>query len=158
MSETSVKTYEIGGKKYEQRELVLAECRLFRRELQGLELPAATDVMGWVKEVVAALEESDRLDRVLAILLTEQGGSRRDKDLAALAAELVATITPQQIARVITDFFVCNPVNSILDLLTGILESLSAVLNLTARQTLSRRLSSSLPTGTSPVATPSSGE
>lgn len=149
---SEVKTYEIGGKTYEQRELVYGQVRQLRRLVEGLELPAASEVIGWAKALVVALEETGKLDTALAILLTEAGADLKSKDLAALAAELEFGITPQQIAEVFTDFFTCNPTSSVLEMLAGILERLVECLTLTVEETTSRRLCSFSQMATFPAA------
>jgi hypothetical protein len=111
-----VKAYEIGGKTYEQRPLVLGQWRQLVGLLADVEIPPGNILQG----LITALEERGRLDKALAVVLTEQGKSPRDKDLDLAASELEFLITPQQIAGVIGDFFTCNPASSILNQLGGV--------------------------------------
>lgn len=133
---TEVKTYTIGDTLYEQRELVLGQWKQLRALLEGLEIPGGVSALGGL---LAALEESGRLERALAVLLTESGGRPQEKNLERTAAALEFAITPQQIAQVIEDFFTCNPAASILSQLGTIIVTLAALAQAAIREIGSRR-------------------
>lgn len=153
-SVSEVKSYNIGGRVFEQRELVLAQWRQLTALLEGVEIPAEGDM---VRALVAGLETHGRLDAALAVVLTERGSSPRDKDRAALARELEAQITPQHVAEVIQDFFTCNPVSSVLDRLSGMLGLLLIGLARAMVETGSKSFVSCSPAEIGAAATPSSG-
>lgn len=141
-------TYQIGGKTYLQKKLVLGQWRQLLELLKGLSLPQDFPV----REMVSVF--GDKLARALAIVLTEEGTLARDKDIAALAAELEFTVEPELILQVVEDFFVCNPIPSLLTGLSGIMGKISVKMGATGLQTSA----SSSPRETSPDGTPSSGD
>ena len=106
------KKYDIGEKVYIQRPLVLGQTRQLLAVLDGVTLPDNLDI----RSLIASLGKS--LPGALAVVLTEEGKSPKDKDLDALSAELEFSITLEQTAQVIEDFFSCNPLPSLLDKLT----------------------------------------
>jgi len=141
--------YEIGGKTYIQRKLVLGQIRQLMAILDGLKVDMGMSTL----DLVAAL--TDRLPRALAVVLTPEGVAPREKDIAKLAEEIEFEIDPETTLRVVEDFFDCNPVQ---DLALG-LRVLGAKLE--KRAGLSRgstSSSASSPTEISPAATPSSGD
>jgi hypothetical protein len=152
---SEVKSYEIGGKTYEQRELVLGQWRQLSALLSDLKMPA---VGSRLQTMIAALENAGRLERAIAVLLNEPGVQPRDKNLDALAAELEFSITPQQIAEVIDDFFTCNPVSSILSRLGMSLVKMVGALHAALQETGLTVPFVSSPAGISPAAITSSGE
>lgn len=155
MSEASVKTYEIGGKTYEQRELLLGQWRQISELFKDLELPAGGSRM---RQLIEGLERAGKLDRALAIVLVEVGGTPRDKDLDAIEREIPFALTPQQIAEIIDDFFTCNPVSSILSRLGAVLAKVVAIVTGAMREIGSKKSASLFQVETSQGETPSSGD
>ena len=141
------KKYDIGGKVYVQRPLVLGQTRQLLRVLDGLALPGNLEV----RSLIETLGES--LPAALAVVLTEEGKSPKDKDIEALAAELEFSITLEQTAQVIEDFFDCNPLPSLLDKLTKAAGNIGAGMKATAL----KNSASSSPAETSAAGTESSG-
>ena len=139
--------YEIGGKVYVQRTLVLGQVRQLTGLLQELRIePEKFDAAG----LLALLGE--RLPEALAIVLTEEGKSPRDKDLKALAEELEFSIDAETVVKVIEDFFSCNPAASLFDRLAGVVRKVNP-----QAATGSKTPASSSQAETSPAGTPSSG-
>jgi len=142
------KKYDIGGKSYVQKPLVLGQLRQLLAALKGVTIPTNVDSMGLVDAL------NDHLPAALAIVLIPEGFSPRDKDIEALAAEIEFAITPEQIFEVVEDFFVCNPLPSLLDRLGmaagKIMEQMTAGMG-------SMTSASSLPAETLPAGTESSG-
>jgi hypothetical protein len=104
------KKYEIGGKNYIQKPLVLGQIRQLLEVLKGVTIPANSDTLALVNAM------SDRLPAALAVVLIPEGlSSLRDKDLDALALEIAFAITPEQTLGVVEDFFDCNPLPSLLN-------------------------------------------
>ncbi|MCF6267634.1 MAG: hypothetical protein L3J57_13975 [Desulfuromusa sp.] len=120
MDKSTIKTYEIAGKTYEQRPLVFGQWQQLNRIIDGLEIPAALTP----RSLTGAF--ADRLDQILAVVLTEKDKSPRDKDLAQLAEHLAFEMSPEQVAEVVTDFFDCNPIHSVLNLVVGITEKITS--------------------------------
>lgn len=115
-------TYEIGGKTYIQRPLVLGQVRQLLDVLQGAVIPGNVDALGLVSVL------GDKLPLALAAVLTEEGQSPRGKDIPALAGELEFAISPEQAIAVIEDFFAGNPLVSFLERLAGMAEKISAMM------------------------------
>lgn len=137
------KKYDIGGKIYVQRPLVLGQTRQLLRLLGGLELPGNLEI----RSVIETLGES--LPAALAVVLTEEGKNPKDKDLEALASELEFEITLDQTAQVVEDFFGCNPLPSLLDKLTEAAGKIGAGMKAMPL----KNSASSLPAETLPVGT-----
>lgn len=103
------KKYEIGGRTFVQRTLVLGQWKQLLDLMKSVEIPVDAGA------VAVARSLGPNLPRVLAIVLTEDGKSIRDKDLGALSDELMDLITPAMVIDIVDDFFVCNPIPSMLD-------------------------------------------
>lgn len=141
-------TYEIGGKKYTQKKLVLGQLQQLLGLLPGLRF-GSTEPLA----VMAAL--GDKLPQALAVVLIPEGVALKDKDLPALAGEIAFAVEPETAMQVVEDFFTCTPVPSLLERLTAMADTIRAALN---RANGSGSSSSSSPEGTSSNATPSSGD
>lgn len=105
-------TYEINGKTYTQKKLVLGQVAALSALLGGVRLYAA-DAMG----LIAGLGEL--LPHALAIVLIPEGQHPADKDMAAMQRELYDTDLEMAI-KVVEDFFDCNPLPSLLERVTGL--------------------------------------
>jgi hypothetical protein len=141
------KKYAIGGKVYIQRALVLGQTRQLLRLLDGITLPGNLEI----RSLIETLGES--LPAALAIVLTEEGKSPKDKDLDALASEMEFAITLEQTAQVVEDFFGCNSLPSLLNKMTEAAGKIGAGMKATELKTSA----SSLPAEISPGGTESSG-
>jgi len=148
MSEV-VKNYSLGGNSYTQSQLVLGQIRQLAALLKGISFRPAADSL----ELINSL--GDKVPQALAIVLNPAGVKLKDKDLAALAAEIEISISFDQTCEVVEDFFDCNPIVSLLEKLTGTFSNLRTKLPLT---TLSENLSAFSPAETSPEGTTSSGD
>jgi len=112
--------YEIGGNVYVQRMLVLGQVRQLTGLLQELRIePEKLDAAGLLTLL------GERLPEALAIVLTEEGKSPRDKDLKALAEEIEFSIEAETVVQVIEDFFSCNPAASLFDRLAGVVQKVN---------------------------------
>ncbi len=119
MSETKTFIYEIGGKKYFQRPLVLGQIMQLIGLLKGLAIPKDIDVLGLVSML------GERLCPAIAIVLSSDEVSLKDKDIATVEAEIKFVISPEVAIQVVEDFFSCNPIASLFGKLSGMAESLS---------------------------------
>ncbi len=140
--------YEIGGKVYVQRPLVLGQVRQLMGLLREIKIPAGAGAA----EVIALLDE--KLPEALAVVLTEKGKNPKDKDIQALAEALEFEITPEVALKVVEDFFSCNPIASVLQRLTQIVETVKERLRVTGL----KNSSASLREATSPGERRSSGD
>lgn len=114
----SVKSYSIGGKKYEQAPLVFGQWRQLQEVLNGLRVSASMNPVALLSTL------GDRVPLLLAVVLTPAGSSPKGKDLPALADELEFSITTDQLFEVLDDFFTCNPVASLREKLAGVIQSI----------------------------------
>lgn len=149
--QTMEKTYDLGGTTYVQRPLVLGQIRQLLEQLDGLTFDAAAGVAA----IVSAL--GDRLPLALAVVLTPEGSSPRGKDLPALADEIEFGISPDQVLEVIEDFFGCNPVASLLERLTGMMQTLGSGVRSVVPGAGSTTSLSCSPAATSPAGSASPG-
>jgi hypothetical protein len=139
--------YEIGGTAYVQRPLVLGQVLLLAGLLKHL--PIVQD-MG-VQAIIASL--GLKLPDALAIVLIPQDGKAIDKidddKRFELATEISFSIDPETVAKVIEDFFDCNPIASLLERFAGMTEKLSGKIK-TMKEPGSSKPSSSSPAEISP--------
>ncbi|NPU84373.1 MAG: hypothetical protein HPY65_07775 [Syntrophaceae bacterium] len=115
----SAPRYLINDKTYVQTPLVLGQVRQLLEVLKDFRLPEE-----FTAPQLMELLGPDRLPAALAVVLTEEGKSPRDKDIAALAADLEFSITAEMALQVVNDFFACNPISSLLAGMRGALGSM----------------------------------
>lgn len=140
--------YRIGNKVYTQRKLVLGQIQQMIGLFKGVKMP---------EEFTSSqllLSLGDRITDFLAIVVTEEGKSPKEKDLAAAAKELFDA-DPETVAEVIDHFFVLNSAKDLLQRFAGIF--IKAV-KMAGGPTGSPRPSSSSPEETLPSETKSSGD
>lgn len=142
-----MKTYEIGGKRYHQKPLVLGQISQIVDILKDLSIPANISPAG----VLALM--GDRLPRALAVALTPEGVSIKDKDLHAIASEIAFGMEAELALTAVEDFFDCNPLSSLFERM----RALNAMFKTEKRETGSSSSASSSPKETSQGETPSSG-
>jgi len=107
-------TYEINGKKYVQKKLVVGQIGQLAQLLSGVRF-MATDPLG----LIAALGES--LPEALAIVLIPEGTHPADKNMTEMHRDMYES-DPDDALQVINDFFDCNPLPSLLQKVTGLIE------------------------------------
>ena len=117
--------YEIGGKLYIQKPLVLGQIRQLMNLLQGVVIPSNVDTLG----IIAAL--GDRLPKAIAIAITPSVMAVKDKDIDSLASEIEFELSSEAVVLVIEDFFSCNPIASLLERLGGVAEKMAGQINKT---------------------------
>lgn len=99
--------YDIGGKVYVQKPLVLGQWQQLLPLLSGITFGANA------ASLIAGFGE--QIGTMLAVVLTEEGQSPRGKDLAVLAEDITFSIDPDTTFKVVEDFFICNRVPSLLE-------------------------------------------
>ena len=140
------KRYEIGGKAYVMKPLVLGQW------VQLLEL--LKDVRLWngmtSGDLVSAF--GSRLPKALAIALRDET-PLKDKNLEEWAATIAFETSPEQGLEVIGDFFDLNPISSLLEKIGKMTDRISEKANPAG----SMKSASSFPEGTLPSGTGLSG-
>lgn len=122
MAEQKEFRYEIGGRVFYQRPLVLGQLRqLLDKVLKDLLIPDSQDLAPDV--LILAL--GDKLPLGLAIVLSEEGKSLKDKDIEELAKDLEFSITAEQAMEVVVNFFDCTPITSLLNMFTERMSTLT---------------------------------
>lgn len=106
--------YEIDGTTYIQRPLVLGQLARLTSSLKGVVLYGTTPFA-----IVGAVGE--QLPDLLACVLVPEGTHPRDVDQRQLVAALY-DCPPEVAIKVVEDFFACNPLVSLLERLTGIVD------------------------------------
>lgn len=116
--------YEFGGKVYIQEKLVWGQVRQIASALKGISFAGEMTVPGLIDML------GDKLSLALAVILTEEGVSMKNKDIEAIAEEIDSTIPIDTMMQVIEDFFTCNPMASILEKLAGLIGGVQNQVNL----------------------------
>jgi len=143
--------YEIGGKTFIQRPLVLGQWRQLKELMRSVVLPVNLDPGALITAF------GSHFFTALAIVLIEEGKTAKDKDLNALAAEIEFGILPETALQVMSDFFDLNPIPSILRNLTEMTDQLTRKILEKMKEIGSMSSASSSPEGTSPEKTGYSG-
>ncbi len=145
-----MKEYDINGRAFVQRPLVLGQIQQILRIMDGLALPDPLTLASLLDAL------GGRLYSAIAVVITEKGCSPRDKDLEALAKEVEWSVPLETALEIVDDFFVLNPASSLLGKAGGMVGRLNGMMGTLLGG--STRPSSSSPGATSPGATPSSGD
>jgi len=111
--------YEINGKKYIQKPLVLGQIRQLTPLISGIEIKGGIDAIKLVEVL------GDKLPTAVAVLLIPEGTALKDKDVQKLTEEIEFEISPEQTIQVIEDFFLINPISSLSKKLGGLIERMN---------------------------------
>ena len=109
-------SYKIGETTYTQKPLVLGQYRLLMNLLKGINIPSDFDII----PLVTAL--GDKLSQAIAIVLNPIGIPLKDKNIEELTTEIEFEIDPDTVFTVVTDFFVCNDLPSLLKKMNKVIE------------------------------------
>jgi hypothetical protein len=148
MGEKKEFKYDIGGKTYVQRELVLGQINQLMEILPKLTVPKDLSPLTIIKQL------GPDLPSAFAVILTEEGKSPKGKNLDDLAAEIAFGIDAKTMCAVIEDFFDCNPIAS----LSGRINEMTARIIKKMSPDGSSAAASSSPEETSQNGTQSSGD
>lgn len=99
-----MKKYVVGDKTFIQKAVVWGQVKQLIGEIEGVELPSDLTP----QTVMTLLEE--KLPRLIAIVLTVEGQSAKDKDIDELAEMFKWELGVDQVMEIIEDFFDCNPI------------------------------------------------
>ena len=117
----SEKTYEIEGKKYVQRPIVLGQLRLLMPILAGIEIRTWS-----AAELISTI--SARLPDALAVVLVEEGAGLKEamgpESLEKRSSVLEWSLTPETAIEVAEDFFAVNRVSSAGERIAAAMEAL----------------------------------
>ncbi len=113
-------SYQIDGRTYVQKPLVLGQIEQLLDVIDGIEL--RHDMTQG--EILAAVKKDIPL--AMAVILCEKDTKLADKDIDTLAKELKFSVDFETAQAIVTDFFVCNPIVSLLKKLR---ENVSKVLD-----------------------------
>jgi hypothetical protein len=144
-----MKEYDIDGKTFVQRPLVMGQVQQLLRCLDGIDLPESLTLASLLDAL------GGRLYTAIAIVITEKGCSPREKNVAELAAALEWSIDMDTALGIIDDFFELNPVSSLLGKAGKLIGRMGR--SMAGPETGSTKWSSLSPAETSPGATLSSG-
>lgn len=142
--------YDIDGRAFVQRPLVLGQVQQLLRALDGMTVPENLSLASLLDSL------GGRLYSALAIVITEKGCSPRDKNIEELADKLEWSAGMDTVMEILDDFFTMNPVSSLLGKAGKMIGGLNRTI--LALGTGSTRPSSSSPEETSPAGTLSSGD
>lgn len=106
--------YEIGGRVFYQKPLVLGQVKQLISVIKGLVLPFNLNVAS----LVIAL--GDKAPEAIAILMVEEGVSLKKKKVSEVQELLEENLSIEQTIKVIEDFFDCNPIASISEAMIGL--------------------------------------
>lgn len=157
MSEDKTCSYEIGGKKYTQGKLVLGQIEQLIPLLDGLSFSADPQPL----EIVRSL--GGRISTAISIALKADGQELRDKDVEEQAKDLKFSMSLPTTLKIVKDFFLCNPIGSLLEELTTAMEEIAQMVPEEIAETApavdgSEKSSQSSQKETSPNETESSGD
>lgn len=111
MEPKKVYEYEIGGRLFIQRPLVLGQVRLLIAEFEGSEIPP--DMMLSPMNILNIL--GDRMNTAIAIVLIEkEATSLKDRNLTEVADFFDFNLDIPTTLQVVDDFFDCNPISLLL--------------------------------------------
>lgn len=100
------KEYVIGGKRFFQKELVWGQVKQVLTEIKGVDLPSSTTT----KDVLKIFE--DKLPRLVAIVLEQEGVSLKEKNIDDLVYFFEWELSTKLIEEIVEDFFGFNPILS----------------------------------------------
>jgi hypothetical protein len=143
--------YEIGGRKFVQKALVLGQVKLLITTIKGVTLPRdATPA-----SLVIAL--GDKVSDVLAIVLSEEGIPLKNKKLRDVQDLIEEHLSIEQSIGMVEDFFDCNPIASISEAMIGLAKKVEQVMTAKVSKEPSTESASPLVEETLPSETISSG-
>jgi hypothetical protein len=115
--------YEFGSKVYVQNKLVWGQVKQLASILKDITFEG--DIT--VSYLINLLD--DKLMPAVAVVITEEGTSIKNKDIDKIAEELEETIPVDVVIQVVEDFFTCNPVSSLLEKAGNMMKNLNTNLN-----------------------------
>lgn len=124
--------YEIGGKVYVMKPLVLGQVQQLMRVLENVRFIGFSPL-----EVLTAL--GAKLSEFLAVVLTPEGTLLKDKDVRKLAEELEQNATLEDALRVLEDFFDCMQITSVFQRIAAMLDRIAERMQLSSSSVFSQK-------------------
>jgi hypothetical protein len=122
--------YEIGGRKFVQKSLVLGQVKQLISVIRGVVLPQV------VSSATLVIALGDRVPEALAVVLSEENVPLKKKNMRELQELLEENLSIEQSIGMIEDFFDCNPIASISGALVGLAKKVeTAMMNRSAPET-----------------------
>lgn len=146
MSE-KVGEYEFGGKRYVQTKMVWGQVKQLNALIKGIQFPTTGLSPAGLIDLLG-----EKVPLAVAILVYEEGTSLKDKDLDALVAQFEFELPFDTVIKVIEDFFVLNPIISVIEKLKVGIQALQKQMTAAGMTPLTAPSDSSQK-GTSPDAT-----
>ena len=112
------KIYEIGGRKYVQKPLVLGQWKQLLTTIKFPEGGAMT-----VQTITGMIGES--MDTAIAIMICEEGKSLKEKNIDELAEAIRYELDMDTSMQIVEDFFLLNDLTSLVTRVAGIMVSMS---------------------------------
>jgi len=121
--------YEIGGRKFVQKALVLGQVKQLISVIRGTVIPSVISS----QSLVIAL--GDKVSEVLAIVLSEEGVSLKNKKTKEVQELLEENLSIEGSIKMVEDFFDCNPIASISGAMIGLSEKVQKAMTKTELKT-----------------------
>jgi hypothetical protein len=109
------KTYVIGEKKYVQRPIVLGQVRQLTDLFKDVVIPEDLSITSILMSL------GSNLGKAIAIVLTEEGVSLRNKNIEESASDIEFNITPEQALEVVEDFFGITDISLVVEKFNGMM-------------------------------------
>lgn len=144
-----METYSINGKEYTQQSLVWGQVKQLRVLMEKVTWPGDLNPISFVDLL------GEYFPEFAAIVLRESGKSLKDKNIEKLIEEFSEELSLDVSVKIVNDFFVCNPIDSLFSGLSGLLKKMNESLDQTNMMMLipSTKSVSSLPEEISPNST-----
>jgi hypothetical protein len=123
--------YEVEGRKYTQKKLVLGQIAQLMELLKETTIPSLlllsrdNDNPGLsINADGISRLLGEKLPRAVAIAIAEEGVPLADKDLDQLESHVRWNFDPETTMKVVEDFFTCNPIVSLLEMYVGMMKKM----------------------------------
>jgi hypothetical protein len=109
------KIYVIGEKKYVQKPIVLGQVRQLTDLFKDVVIPEDLSITSILMSL------GSNLGKAIAIVLTEEGVSLRNKNIEESASDIEFNITPEQALEVVEDFFGITDISLVVEKFNGMM-------------------------------------
>lgn len=109
------KIYVIGEKKYVQKPIVLGQVRQLTDLFKDVVIPEDLSITSILMSL------GSNLGKAIAIVLTEEGASLKNKNIEESASDIEFNITPEQALEVVEDFFGITDISLVVEKFNGMM-------------------------------------
>lgn len=120
MEQVINKEYEIAGKVFYQKKLVLGQIKQISKELTDFVFPEELNVVSIFKLL------GGKASKVISIILIEDGVSLKDKNVDSVEEFIDENIEYDMALEILKDFFLVNTISHIPEVISKIIETMSA--------------------------------